>query len=327
MTAAPRDPSPDLPAEDSAEDVEHHSVVDVEWIDSHSHLQDTYLLGERGPQPAHERRATRGEGETAEDEPADTEQLLTGALRRAREAGVVQIVCVGTGPATSKGALTLAGRSAAGELGGDAPVVWATAGLHPHDASEGTEATIAFLETAVAHGDRVDQGGRLVAVGECGLDYHYEHSPRDAQRRAFADQVDAAQRLGLALVVHARNAWDDLFDVLGVHGVPEHAVLHCFTGGPDEAKRCLDLGMVLSFSGIVTFKNAADVREAVSLCPMDRLLVETDSPFLAPVPHRGRTNEPSYVPLVGAAVAEVKGVDVASIAGASSATAARVFGW
>ena len=294
---------------------------DVEWFDSHSHLQDTYLLGERGPAPPGGVDAAGAEAGAL-----DTGQLLSGALRRAWEAGVRRIVCVGTGPATSKDALALAAHGAAGGLGGESPALWATAGLHPHDASEGTTETIAFLEAAAARGDTIERGGRLVAVGECGLDYHYEHSPRDAQRRAFAEQVDAARRLGLALVVHARDAWGDLFDVLDAEGVPERAVLHCFTGGPDGARRCLDAGMVLSFSGIVTFKSAADVREAVALCPMDRFLVETDSPFLAPVPHRGRANEPAYVPLVGAAVAEVKGVDPATVARASSATASRVFG-
>jgi TatD DNase family protein len=289
--------------------------TDATWVDSHSHLQDIYLLGERGPD------VTRS-GALVEA----TDVLLAGALRRAWEAGVRRVVCVGTGPATSKDALALASKSAGGSLGSDVPEIWATAGLHPHDASDGTGETIAFLDAAIARGDGIARGGRLVAVGECGLDYHYEHSPRDAQRRAFAEQVGAAHRLGLALVVHARNAWEDIFDVLRAEGVPERAVLHCFTGGPDEARRGLDAGMVLSFSGIITFKNAADVREAVALCPLDRLLVETDSPFLAPVPHRGKANEPSYVPLVGAAVAQVKGVNALTIARASSATAARVFG-
>ncbi len=301
-------------------DLTFGSLEEARWVDSHAHLQDAYLRGERGPGPA---RAHRGR---AEGEPFDPEALLVGALARARRAGVGQIVCAGTSPTTSKDALALAQRSAAGEWGPGAPVLWATAGLHPHDASQGAEETIAFLEAAVARGDAAADGGRLVAVGECGLDYHYEHSPRDAQRRVFAEQVAAAQRLGLALVVHARDAWDDLFDVLGAEGVPERAVLHCFTGGPDEARRCLDAGMVLSFSGIVTFKNAASVREAVSLCPMGRFLVETDSPFLAPVPHRGEPNEPSFVPLVGVAVAEVKNVDPAAVARASSATAAEVLG-
>ena len=112
--------------------------------------------------------------------------------------------------------------------------------------------------------------------------------PATPSARAFAAQIALAHRHDLTLVIHARDAWDDLFDVLASEGVPERAVLHCFTGGPDEARRCLDAGLFVSFSGIVTFKNAGDVREAAALCPLDRLLVETDSPFLAPVPHRGQ---------------------------------------
>ncbi len=157
----------------------------------------------------------------------------------------------------------------------------------------------------------------VVAVGECGLDYHYDHSPRDVQRVAFAAQVELARRHDLALVIHTREAWDDTFDVLEAVGVPERTVFHCFTGGPVEARRALGLGAWLSFSGIVTFKSADDVRAAAALCPLDRLLVETDSPYLAPVPHRGRPNRPALVTLVGAAIAEVKGVAVDAVAAAS----------
>ena len=107
----------------------------------------------------------------------------------------------------------------------------------------------------------------VVGIGECGLDYHYDHSPRPVQREAFALQIELARRHGLALVVHTREAWDDTIDILTATGVPEHTVIHCFTGGPDEARRCLDLGAYLSFSGVVTFKNAEDVREAAALCP------------------------------------------------------------
>ena len=121
------------------------------------------------------------------------------------------------------------------------------------------------------------------------------------------------------------DAWDDLFDVLGAEGEPERTVLHCFTGGPTELRRCLDAGMMVSFSGIVTFKGAADVREAARLCPLDRLLIETDSPFLAPVPHRGRPTEPALVPLVGAAVAALRGLDEATVANATAAAATTVF--
>ena len=126
-------------------------------------------------------------------------------------------------------------------------------------------------------------------------------------------------------MIHARDAWSDLFDVLDAEGVPERTVLHCFTGGPDEVARCLRAGMYVSFSGIVTFKNASDVREAAARCPLDRLLVETDSPFLAPVPHRGRTNEPSYLPLVGEAIAAIKGCTPDEVRERTAAAAAMVF--
>ena len=188
-------------------------------------------------------------------------------------------------------------------------------GLHPHEASRGVE-TVEPLFSGQT---------KLVAVGECGLDYHYDFSPRPAQREAFAAQVALARSYGLALVVHTREAWEDTFTILRSEGVPERTVFHCFTGGPTEARTCLQLGAWLSFSGIVTFKNAGDVREAAALCPLDRLLVETDSPYLAPVPHRGRQNSPAYVPIVGAAVAAVKGVDVASVEAASWEAAAEVF--
>jgi TatD DNase family protein len=166
----------------------------------------------------------------------------------------------------------------------------------------------------------------VVAVGECGLDYYYDHSPRELQREAFAAQIELATSLGLALVVHTRDAWDETFDILRSVGVPERWVLHCFTGGPDEARRGLELGAALSFSGIVTFKNAGQIREAAALCPVDRLLVETDSPFLAPVPHRGKTNTPALVPVVGAAVAAVRDVPTGVVEEATWQNAARLFG-
>ena len=236
-----------------------------------------------------------------------------GTVARARDAGVGRMVIVGTDAAESGRAVEVARG-----LGGPAAGLWATVGLHPHDASTGTGEVLAMLEGL--HADPV-----VVAVGECGLDYFYEHSPRDEQRRAFAQQIAAARRLGLALVVHSRDAWDDTWDVLRAEGVPDRTVFHCFTGGPEEARRCLDLGAWLSFSGIVTFRNADDVRAAAALCPSDRLMVETDSPFLAPVPHRGRTNEPAFVPLVGAAVAAARGVAPEEVERDASAAAEAVF--
>jgi TatD DNase family protein len=238
-------------------------------------------------------------------------------LDRAREAGIDRLVCIGTGPATSRQAVAVARATAAG---GGVPRAWASVGLHPHEASEGVDGVAALLADELAAAD-----GAVVAVGECGLDYYYEHSPRTAQRDAFAAQIALAHAHRLALVIHARDAWKDLFDVLDVEGVPERTVLHCFTGGPDEAERCLRAGMYVSFSGIVTFKNAADVQAAAAACPLERLLVETDSPFLAPVPYRGRTNEPSYLPYVGSAIAAIKSCSVDEIMERSADNAALVF--
>ncbi|HXQ60451.1 MAG TPA: TatD family hydrolase, partial [Acidimicrobiales bacterium] len=162
-------------------------------------------------------------------------------------------------------------------------------------------------------------------VGECGLDYHYDHSPRPVQREMFAAQVDLARRSGLTLVVHTRDAWDDALDILRSGPRPERIVLHCFTGGPEQARRCLELDAFLSFSGIVTFKSADDVRAAAALCPIDRLLVETDAPFLAPVPHRGESNRPALVSVVGEAVAAVKSMNAEDLAASSMAATRRAF--
>lgn len=224
----------------------------------------------------------------------------------AAAAGVTRLVTVGTDAEHSEAALAVA----AAHDG-----VWATVGLHPHDASKGV-GTVEPLFRGQP---------KLVAVGECGLDYHYDFSPRPAQREAFAAQVGLANDHGLALVVHTREAWDETFAILSSQGVPERTVFHCFTGGPAEARRALGLGAWLSFSGIITFKNASDIRAAAALCPLERLLVETDSPFLTPVPHRGKPNSPVFVPVVGAGVAAAKGIDVAAVEEASWAGAAKVF--
>jgi TatD DNase family protein len=226
----------------------------------------------------------------------------------ARAAGVARLVTVGTDAAQSAAAVEVA-RAFDG--------VWATVGLHPHDAVQGVDTILPVLADGLAD-------ATVVAVGECGLDYHYDHSPRDVQRQVFAAQIALAHERGLALVIHTREAWADTWDILRAEGTPERTVFHCFTGGPDEAARCLDLGAHLSFSGIVTFKGAADVREAAARCPLDRLLVETDSPYLAPAPHRGRSNAPAFVPLVGQAVAAAKGLAVEEVEEATWATTERV---
>ena len=224
----------------------------------------------------------------------------------ARAAGVEVIINIGTGVVGSRQAADVA----AAHDG-----VWATAGVHPHDASDGVEGLEALLERP-----------EVVAVGETGLDYHYDRSPRPVQRDVFAAQVAMANRHHLPLVVHSRSAWDDTFAVLDREGVPRRTVMHCFTGGPQEADECLQRGAILSFSGIITFPKAPEVRSAARLCPLDRLVVETDSPYLAPVPHRGRPNRPALVGIVGAAVAEAKGVDVGDVESATWATTLAFYG-
>jgi TatD DNase family protein len=222
-------------------------------------------------------------------------------IAAAHAAGVDRMISVGTDAEQSAAAIEVAGAH---------DNVWATVGLHPHDAVQGVASIVALLDRP-----------KVVAVGECGLDYHYDHSPREVQREAFAAQVALANERDLALVIHTREAWDDTFAVLAAEGMPARTVFHCFTGGPEEAGRCLDIGASLSFSGIVTFKRADDLRAAAALCPLDRLLVETDSPYLTPEPHRGARNTPALVAVVGAAVAAVKGVDVQDLARATSANA------
>ena len=266
--------------------------MSMEWVDSHCHLQERY------------RSTAQGE--------------VAAVLERAAAASLVGLVCVGTDAESSLEAISLATDVAAGRFGDEVPVVRAVVGLHPHEATSGTGA---IAEIIAAHRNLV------AGVGECGLDYYYEHSPRAVQLVAFAEQIRLAHEFDLPLVIHARDAWDDLFGVLRDEGVPTETVLHCFTGGPAEATRCLEAGMTISFSGITTFPKAPELREAAALVPLASMLVETDSPFLTPVPHRGRPNEPSYVPLVGAVVADAAGTTVEALAATTTANARRIFGW
>jgi TatD DNase family protein len=231
-----------------------------------------------------------------------------GAIERAREAGVSAMVCVGTDLETSRQAIELAARH---------PDVRATVGLHPHDASK--------LGVEWEPLEALAESAEVVGVGETGLDFHYLHSPAGEQETAFRAQIRLAKRLDRALVVHSRDAWRDTFRVLADEGPPSRTVLHCFTGGPGEARRALDLGAFLSYSGIVTFPGADDVRAAAAITPLDQLLVETDAPYLAPVPRRGRENEPALVSLVGAAVAVAAGQEEGEIADRTAANAAAVF--
>jgi TatD DNase family protein len=221
------------------------------------------------------------------------------------------MVCVGTDLESSRRAV---------ELAGQYPEVRATVGLHPHDASLFAAHWDALVELAQ------DRSDVVVGIGEAGFDLFYEHSTPDQQEVAFRAQIALARNLDRALVIHSRDAWDDTFRVLADTGVPPRTVFHCFTGGPAEAERALDLGAYLSFSGIVSFKNADAVRAAAKCVPLDRILVETDAPFLAPVPHRGQPNEPAWLVDVGAALAAAVGLAPAELAAATAHNATEVFG-
>lgn len=257
-------------------------AIGLRWTDSHCHLQ---WEPDRGP--------------------ADPE----GDLARARAAGVARVVCVGTDLTTSRAAVDLATHHSN---------VFATVGLHPHDASRlGDE-----WDDLVALARDAE---RVVAIGEAGFDLHYEHSPRDEQARAFAAQIALAHELDRALVIHTRDAWDATFRVLHDVGVPPRTIFHCFTGGPLEAERALAIGAYLSFSGIVSFKSADDLRAAAAVVPVAALLVETDAPFLAPVPYRGRRNESALLPVVGAALAAARDEPLATVAAVTNANATRAF--
>ena len=247
------------------------------WIDTHCHIHDAGVA----------------DGEDA-------------AVAAARQAGVSAMVTIGCDRTTSLAAIDVATRHRD---------VFATVGLHPHDATHGIESIVDLLDTP-----------GVVAVGETGLDYHYDHSPRDVQRAVFAAQIQLAHERRLPLVIHTREAWDDTFDILAAEGTPERTVFHCFTGGPDEAHRCLDAGASVSFSGIVTFKTATDLQQAATIVPLDRIVVETDAPYLAPVPHRGRPNQPAWVPLVGRFVADLRDMPAERLAEATSTNAIALFG-
>lgn len=257
----------------------------MQLIDSHAHLD--------GP-----------------DFDADRDEVLA----RARAAGVTTIVCVG-----AAGDLATAERTVA--IAEREPDVYATVGVHPHDAAKLQDDWWPRLRELAGH-------PRVVAIGETGLDYHYDHSPHDLQQQRFAEFVALGRELGKPIVCHVRDAHDDARRILADGGAAEvGAVIHCFTGTPDDAAAYRDLGLYVSFSGIVTFKggSAQPIRDAVRQVPLDRILVETDCPYLAPVPMRGRRNEPAFVVHTAEVVAREAGVEVAELAAATVANTRRFF--
>ena len=232
-------------------------------------------------------------------------------LARAREAGIEAMLVVGCADAEAGHRRAL---RVAGELG-----LPASAGVHPHDAKIMTDALEEELRTLARE-------GRLVAVGEIGLDFHYDHSPRDVQRDVFRRQVRLAREVGLPIIVHTREADLETAALLEEEGAGEvGGVVHCFTGGHELAERALALGLHLSFSGIVAFPRAQVIQDVACKVPLDRLLVETDAPYLAPPPHRGQRNEPAFVVEVARKVAALRGESVEAVGGATLQNFRRLF--
>ena len=230
-------------------------------------------------------------------------------IRRAREAGLEAVITIGSDLAGCKGAVELAGRYG---------LVYATVGIHPHDASSFNDETFAQLRTWI-------KKPRVVAVGEIGLDYHYDHSPRDVQREVFARQLSFARESDLPVVVHSREAKADTLRILEESGV-NRGVMHCFSGDVDMAAKALSMGLHISIAGPITFRNASRLKEVARMVPDERLLVETDAPYLTPEPFRGRRNEPAYVVHVAQELADLRGVSPRDIDRITTLNARRLFG-
>lgn len=237
---------------------------------------------------------------------------IDGVMARAAEADVSGMVTISTRVENFFTYTAIAERH---------PNVWCSVGTHPHNAHEELHVTADDLIRLSAH-------PKCVAIGEAGLDYHYDNSPRDAQAEGFRRHIAAARATGLPLVIHSREADEDMAAILEEETAgqgPFPFVLHCFTAGVDLARRGLALGGYVSFSGIITFRNAEKIREVAAFVPADRYLVETDAPYLAPVPHRGKPNEPSFVRHTAEKLAEVRGISLEVLAAESTANFARLF--
>jgi len=253
---------------------------------------------------------------------ADREQLL----QRAWQQGVrtVLSIGIGDGPETMQQALELS-RSYAGRPG--IPRVLATAGIHPHEAQLADQPALAKLDDLLANPD-------VLAVGEIGLDYYYDHSPRPQQKQAFAQQMELAAARRRPIIIHCRssdgsnNAWDDTLEMIETNWVRTNlgGILHCFTGEWEHARRALDSGFLISFAGNITFPRAENIREVAARVPLDRMLIETDAPFLAPLPYRGKRNEPAWVGRVADKLAEVRGITADEVACSTANNFFRFFG-
>ena len=236
---------------------------------------------------------------------------LGAVLARARAAGVRRVLTIGTNVETSRAAVALAARE---------PDVWASVGVHPHDAGEADATALAEIEALAAE-------SRVVGIGETGVDFFRNLSPRDAQERVFRAQLALARRVGKPVIVHCRDAHEETLAILAEERVGETGgVMHCFSGDTAIARRCLDLGLLISLAGPLTYPKARALPDVATFVPGDRLVVETDCPFLPPQPYRGKRNEPAYLAITAARVAELRGEPLETLAARTSENAAKLFG-
>lgn len=250
-------------------------------FDTHAHLNDRRLIGD-----------------------------IEAVLARAEAEGVSRMICAGYDLDSSRNAVAIAEKF---------ENVWATVGIHPHDAKTLDDEALAEIAELAGR-------PRVVAIGEIGLDYHYDLSPRPVQAEAFRRQLDLAVKLAMPVVIHERESGDDAYRILSENIPPEGGTMHCFSGDTAHAKRMVELGFYLGIAGTVTFKNAQTLREVVKVAPLDRLLVETDCPYLTPEPFRGRRqNEPALVRIVAEKVAELRGIDLEEAARITTENAFRVY--
>lgn len=228
---------------------------------------------------------------------AQYDEDRTAMLARAQAAGVAYIVNIGGSLGSSRRSIALAE---------DHPFIYCATGIHPHDASTATPQVLAEIEDMQSH-------PKCLALGEIGLDYHYDLSPRDVQREVFRKQMELARRLGRKVIIHSREATEDTLTILREFPTVT-GVVHCYSGSLETAKLLVDMGYMLSFTGVLTYKNAVKSVEVVEWLPLDKLMAETDAPYLTPVPHRGKRNESAYVSLVLEKMAQIKGLTYAEIA-------------
>lgn len=233
-------------------------------------------------------------------------------IQRARETGVEYMLTIGTGEGPPH-------LEAAIRLADEYPFIFATVGVHPNDAPKIGSATFENLKRLLRH-------PKVKALGEIGLDYHWG-VPKEIQLPIFIRQLQMAAEARMPVIIHTRDAWSDTVDVLRAHWAPTSlpCVMHCFTGNPDQARECLDLGFHLAFGGVTTFPKAASVRESARIAPLHRLLLESDSPYLAPIPHRGKRNEPAFVVHTATAIAELRGITPQEFAAETTANFEQLF--